>query len=243
MDWFDTPYIDFGARFYNPQSGSWLSPDEKSFSYPYLSPYSYCGGDPINFYAPDGNWIETANDIVNIGLDLKDLRDAIKDGNVAGIVLNSIATAYDVAAAAVPFLPGGAGRIVNGTKIGEKAASAIDGAVTGIKNSSRSSMFKKNFIKRFGKEGLEEGVEYEVHHVFPVKHADKFQKAGMNDVNLPEYGTWVKKEEHRHTAYEYNQAWEDFFLDKKKKGEVVTLEDILEYGRILSKTYHFKTNY
>lgn len=243
VGWFDTPYIDFGARFYNPQSGSWLGPDEKALSYPYLSPYSYCGGDPINFYDPDGNWIETASDIVNIGLDIKDLREAIKEGNVTGIVLNSIATAYDVAAAAVPFLPGGAGRVVNGTKIGEKAASAVDGAVLGIKNSSRASAFKRNFIKQFGKEGLEEGVEYEVHHVFPVKHADKFQKAGMNDVNLPEYGTWIKKKEHRHTAYEYNKAWETFFRRKEEKGEVVTLEDLLEYGRFLSKTYHFETKY
>ena len=55
VGWFDTPYIDFGARFYNPQSGSWLGPDEKALSYPYLSPYSYCGSDPINFYDPDGN--------------------------------------------------------------------------------------------------------------------------------------------------------------------------------------------
>ena len=243
VGWFDTPYIDFGARFYNPQSGSWLGPDEKALSYPYLSPYSYCGSDPINFYDQDGNWIETVSDIVNIGLDIKDLRDAIKDGNVTGIVLNSIATAYDVAAAAVPFLPGGAGRVVNGTKIGEKAASAVDGAVLGIKNSSRSSAFKRNFIKQFGKEGLEEGVEYEVHHVFPVKFAKEFRDAGMKDINLPEYGAWVKKEEHRHTAYEYNKAWKKFFKEKKKNGEVVTLKDILAYGKVLSGTFHFETKY
>lgn len=243
VGWVDTPYIDFGARFYNPENGSWLAPDAKSLSYPYLSPYSYCGGDPINYYDPDGNWIETASDVINVGLDIKDLRDAIKDGNVAGIVLNSIATVYDVAAAAVPFLPGGAGRILNGAKIGEKTASAVDVAILGIKENARSSMFRRHFIKQFGKEGLEEGVEYEVHHVFPVKFAKEFRDAGMKDINLPEYGAWVKKEEHRHTAYEYNKAWEIFFEEKKKNGEVVTLKDILAYGKVLSGKFHFETKY
>lgn len=104
-------------------------------------------------------------------------------------------------------------------------------------------MFRRHFIKQFGKEGLEEGVEYEVHHVFPVKFAKEFRDAGMKDINLPEYGAWVKKEEHRHTAYEYNKAWEIFFEEKKKNGEVVTLKDILAYGKVLSGKFHFETKY
>lgn len=107
----------------------------------------------------------------------------------------------------------------------------------------KTTRFKRNFIKQFGKEGLEEGVEYEVHHVFPVKFAGKFKKAGMDDVNLPEYGAWVKKAEHRHTAYEYNEAWDMFFKQKEKKGEVVTLKDVLAYGKVLSRKYHFETKY
>lgn len=47
-------YIDFGPRLYSPNSGSWLSPDPKASSYPFQSPYSYCGGDPINFKDPSG---------------------------------------------------------------------------------------------------------------------------------------------------------------------------------------------
>ncbi len=65
----------------------------------------------------------------------------------------------------------------------------------------------------------------------------------MNDVNLPEYGTWVKKADHRHTAYEYNKAWEIFFKKKEEKGEVATLEEILAYEKVLSQTFLFETKY
>ncbi len=44
-------------------------------------------------------------------------------------------------------------------------------------------MFKRNLIKQFGKEGLEEGVEYEVHRVFPVKFADKFDVAESSAIS------------------------------------------------------------
>lgn len=55
IGWFDTSYIDFGPRLYAPEQGRWLSPDNKAADYPYLSPYSYCGGDPINYHDLDGN--------------------------------------------------------------------------------------------------------------------------------------------------------------------------------------------
>lgn len=52
---FDASYIDFGPRLYAPSQGRWLSPDREAVSFPHLSPYSYCGGDPINYHDPDGD--------------------------------------------------------------------------------------------------------------------------------------------------------------------------------------------
>lgn len=50
----DLPYIDFGARLYNPRLGRWLSPDPLAEKYHSLSPFNYCGNDPVNKFDPDG---------------------------------------------------------------------------------------------------------------------------------------------------------------------------------------------
>ena len=48
---------DSQARFQNVTSGCFLSQDPLSGSFPGISPYIYCGGDPINRADPDGKKI------------------------------------------------------------------------------------------------------------------------------------------------------------------------------------------
>ena len=68
------PYLDYGARMYDPATARWLSPDPLSDQYYSLSPYSFCAGNPINYVDPDGmdiwsinrsgeiNWIESSEE-------------------------------------------------------------------------------------------------------------------------------------------------------------------------------------
>ena len=49
---------DFGARCLIPY-GRWGVPDNKSYKYYSYSPYAYCGGDPINYFDPDGEEIRS----------------------------------------------------------------------------------------------------------------------------------------------------------------------------------------
>ena len=53
------PFLDFGARQYDPALGSWLSQDPLAKDYPSLSPYAYCAGDPVNLVDPEGKDIWT----------------------------------------------------------------------------------------------------------------------------------------------------------------------------------------
>ncbi len=46
---------DFHARTYAPDIARFMQPDPKADDYHWLSPYAYCGGDPINNIDPDGN--------------------------------------------------------------------------------------------------------------------------------------------------------------------------------------------
>ncbi len=50
---------DFHARTYAPDIARFMQPDPNASDYHWLSPYSYCGGDPINFIDPTGcsTWV------------------------------------------------------------------------------------------------------------------------------------------------------------------------------------------
>lgn len=52
-----TPYLDFGARLYDPRSAAWLSQDPMAEKYYGISPYSYCTGNPVNLVDPNGSII------------------------------------------------------------------------------------------------------------------------------------------------------------------------------------------
>lgn len=45
---------DFGARTYAPDIARFWQPDPMAHDYHWLSPYAYCGGDPVNFIDPNG---------------------------------------------------------------------------------------------------------------------------------------------------------------------------------------------
>ena len=45
---------DFGARNYDPAIGRFTSVDPLAEKYYHMTPYSYCGGDPVNAVDPDG---------------------------------------------------------------------------------------------------------------------------------------------------------------------------------------------
>ena len=51
----------YGARYYAPRIGIWLSPDPLQLKYPHVSSYAYCEGNPVAFSDPLGlkkhNWV------------------------------------------------------------------------------------------------------------------------------------------------------------------------------------------
>ena len=75
-----------------------LSVDPAAQSYPSWSPYSYCQANPVKYTDPNGEVVETAVDVVSVGLSAYDF---CKDPSWA----NGGWLALDIVCAAVPFLP------------------------------------------------------------------------------------------------------------------------------------------
>ena len=48
------PYVDFGARMYNPDWGRWFTQDPLAEKYYPIGQYCYCAGNPVSFLDLDG---------------------------------------------------------------------------------------------------------------------------------------------------------------------------------------------
>ena len=47
-------WYDYGARWYDPAMYLFTSRDPMCEKYYHISPYAYCGGNPVNYVDPDG---------------------------------------------------------------------------------------------------------------------------------------------------------------------------------------------
>ena len=52
---------DFTARWQYPMAGRFDVPDDKASEYNWLSPYTFCGGDPVNLSDPTGKILEVVS--------------------------------------------------------------------------------------------------------------------------------------------------------------------------------------
>ena len=61
----ETGYDFFGARYYASSLPLWLSVDPLADKYPYISPYAYCGWNPIKYVDPNGReWKDCDGNII-----------------------------------------------------------------------------------------------------------------------------------------------------------------------------------
>ena len=62
---FGTPYIDYGARQYDPVLGRWFAQDPLAEKYYGISPYAFCAGNPVKYIDPDGKrWVNYLGQVI-----------------------------------------------------------------------------------------------------------------------------------------------------------------------------------
>ena len=133
---FGTPYIDYGARQYDPVLGRWFAQDPLSEKYYSISPYAFCAGNPVKYLDPDGEIIGTAIDVASVAIGIGSFIKNVRSGNVKEAVGDAVGVAVDVVAAAMPFIPGGVGLVRNGAKTA-KAINTIDNAADAVKGAEK----------------------------------------------------------------------------------------------------------
>ena len=114
---------DFGARQYYSAVPGFTRPVPCCEGFHHLSPYLFCGNDPVNNVDPTGKVFETAWDIGNV---LYDVGSAIYNhatGNHEAAKGNWVDAGFDAAAAIIPGLPAGTSKQLTS---GAKAAKSVD---------------------------------------------------------------------------------------------------------------------
>jgi RHS repeat-associated protein len=134
------PY--FGARYYAASTARFTSVDPAMTSQANLTDpqrwirYAYARNNPLTFVDPDGRVIETAWDVFNIGLGVASLGYNLAEGNWGSAAFDAGGLVLDGVAAAVPFVPGGAGAAIKAGRIADKtvdAARVLDAAADGTR--------------------------------------------------------------------------------------------------------------
>ena len=118
------------ARYYDPVMGRFLSVDAMDFmgsggNPQYFNRYAYTFNDPVNNLDPDGNVVETAWDVANVGLGAVSLGHNLSQGNYGSAALDGVGLLYDGFATAVPFLPAGAGAGLKAARAGNSVKNSV----------------------------------------------------------------------------------------------------------------------
>ena len=197
----------------------WGTIDPFAEKYYQFSPYAYCAANPIRFTDPTGMFLESAWDIANLVMDGKSLWDNAKNGNVGAAIVDGVGLAYDLTAAIVPVMPGGAGSAIKAYRGVDKAVDAGK-AIKATKNN-----YRKVLQKATGKTGR----GYEAHHTLPQSKRDVFEKLGIN-IDEPGNVVWRGKSNHREKSYKLTQEWKTYFDNNPNatKEEIFNFRDYLE---------------
>ena len=113
----------YGARWYDPATGRFLAADTivpEPGNPQALNRYSYGLSNPLKYTDPTGHWVETAFDVVSLGMTLNDIR------NEGFTFWNTISLVTDVASVILPAVPAGVSHLVRAGKIANNVVNTAD---------------------------------------------------------------------------------------------------------------------
>ena len=123
-------YLDYGARFYDPDIARWNAVDSKADMQKVYSPYAFCGGNPVLHVDNDGKIFETAWDVASLVMGVKSFVQNVKEGNTGAAIMDGVGIISDALAVATPIVPGGVSAGIAAVRAGKNIDHAVDAAKT-----------------------------------------------------------------------------------------------------------------
>jgi len=123
-----TGLYNYDARLYDPVVGRFIAADSiipNLYDPQLLNRYGYVRNNPLKYVDPDGHVLETAWDVANIGIGIYSFASNVASGNWGSAALDAGGVIVDVAATAVPFIPGGAGTAIKVARAADKTVDAV----------------------------------------------------------------------------------------------------------------------
>lgn len=167
-------YLDYGARFYDPDIARWNRIDPLAGEQQAFSPYSFCGGNPILQVDADGQVFETVWDAASLVMGVKSFVQNVKEGNVGAAIMDGVGIIGDALAVATPLVPGGVSAGIAAVRVGKN----IDHAVDATKNldhatdATRKAASKYEKLQNSAKIGQEAHRQIEAETRMTIPDAD-----------------------------------------------------------------------
>ncbi|MDE6480872.1 MAG: hypothetical protein K2L45_11465 [Muribaculaceae bacterium] len=144
---------DFGARQYYSAVPGFTSIDPFCEDTQWLSPYLFCGNDPVNNTDPTGAILETVWDVGNVLYDVGEAAYNHMTGNHDKAKQNWIDAGLDIGAMLIPGIPAGASKVGKAVKAAVGKADKVTDVVSDGKKASKGMKNAERVAegKEFGK--------------------------------------------------------------------------------------------
>ena len=187
-------WYDYGARHYDAALGRFVSVDPLSEQDYAVSPYTYCGNNPVLRIDKDGRIWETVWDVGNMLYDAGAAVAAHIRGDHVSAQSHWVDLGVDAIAAALPFVPAGTTKAL---KAADKGVDAVQNAKTVDNVSFSVSSVLKNRVK------LRNETKQAVRNAAPKTKDGKF--IDPNTLQPIEKGQEVFGHKYGHEWYQYKR--------------------------------------